>query len=362
MSKFQFFQNTYLDSMRETADPLADAVVSELFQDGFNPMVEKSYTDFIYNHQEIPSGFPLILKDYFLELQTPPDEASTKYILAGSKIFQQFAPDLMGMLGALSLPYCYASGKGVQVLHLSQRIRNNPAKRLLETASFVLDVCVPNAFLAEGKALRSIAKVRLMHAAIRFHTLKSGLWNSDWGIPINQEDMAGTNLAFSLIAIRGLRKLGHPVVPEQAHDFIQLWNFVGRKLGIKEELLPENNREAFYLEKQISERGFYPTPEGRELTRTLINHLMRETDAKLPVESLMYFLLGKDVAGNLGVKNDGKAGTISQALIIMNRFKSLKVNTNAYQESVKAFKIQEKRLQSKGSGIKPFRLLKGLSD
>src|SRR5690606_364643 len=110
------------------------------------------------------------------------------------------------------------------------------------------------------------------------------------------------------------------------------------------------------------ERGFYPTPEGRALTRTLIDHLIRETGAKLPVESLMYFLLGKDVANNLGVKNNGKAATISQALIIMNRFKSLKVNINAYQESVQAFKIQEKRLQIKGAGIKPYRLLKGLSD
>ena len=362
MSKFQFFQNSYLDAMRETADPLADAVVSELFQEGFNPMVEQSYSDFIYNHQEIPKAFPLVLKIYFQELEQPVDSASTKYILAGSRVFQQFAPDLMGMLGALSLPYCYASGKGVQVLHLSQRIRNNPAKRLLETASFVLDVCLPNSFEAEGKALRSIAKVRLMHAAIRFYTHKSGLWNPDWGVPINQEDMAGTNLAFSLIAIRGLRKLGHPVSPEQAHHFIQLWNIIGQKLGINEELLPENNREAFYLEKQISERGFYPTPEGRALTRTLIDHLVHETGAKLPVESLMHFLLGKEVASNLGVKNNGNAATISQALIIMNRLKSLKVNANAYQESVKAFKIQEKRLQNIGAGIKPYRLLKGLSD
>lgn len=362
MSNFLFYQNHYLDAMRDTADPFADAVVEKLFKNGFNPLVEKSYSDFIYNYQEVPGSFPPVLKDYFMQMEQPLDARSLKNQLEGSKVFQQFGPDLMGMLGALSLPYCYASGKGVQVLHLSQRIRSNPAKRLLETASFVLDICLPNAFQPEGKAMRSIAKVRLMHAAIRFHTLKSKLWNPDWGLPINQEDMAGTNLSFSLIAIRGLRKLGHKITPGQAHNFIQLWNVIGLKLGVNKELLPENNREAFYLEKQISQRGFYPTPEGRELTRTLIDHLIFETQNKFPVESLMHFLLGEKVASNLGVKDNGKARSLGQVLKIINGFKSMNLNKNAYRESLKSFKTQKSRLEQKGMGIEPYRILKNLTD
>src|SRR5690606_8689817 len=130
MSTFSFYQNSYLDTMREATDPYADAVVRELFHSGFNPLVEKSYGALIYNHQQIPSVLPPVLREYFLQFQQALDLAYEKHQLAGSRVFQLFAPGIMGMLGALSLPYCYAAGKGVQVLHLSQRIRSNPAKRL----------------------------------------------------------------------------------------------------------------------------------------------------------------------------------------------------------------------------------------
>ena len=347
--------------MREAMDPFADDIVKELFQKGFNPMVEQSYANLIYNHQAIPAEFPPLLKEYFRSLEHI-DDAFIKHAQPGSKVFQKHAPDLMTMLGLLSLPYCYASGHGVQVLYLSERIRNNPAKRLLETAAFVLDVCHPQAFDPEGKAFRSIAKVRLMHAAIRYHILHSKLWDRKWGMPINQEDMAGTNLSFSLIAIRGLRKLGHNISPEQAHDFIQLWNAIGYNLGVQRELLPANNREAFFLEKQISGRGFCPTEEGKSLTRTLINHMMSETKGKVPIEAVMHHLLGEEVADNLGVKENGKGKSLIWFVKIMNGLKSLKVNDNAYLESLASYESQRQKLENAGIQLKPFRILKELRD
>lgn len=361
MSNFSYYQDSYLDKMRVLTDPLADAVVKDLFQKGFNPMVEQSYADFNYNYQKVPEAFPPILRDYFASLEHI-DDSYENDLAVGSKVFQQHAPDLMAMLGALSLPYCYASGHGVQVLYLSQRIRNNPAKRLLETASFVLDVCHPTAFLPEGKGYRAIAKVRLMHAAIRFYTLKSELWNKEWGEPINQEDMAGTNLAFSLIAIRGLRKLGHKISPEKANAYIQFWNAIGLNLGIKRELLPGNNREAFSLEKQISTRGFYPTDEGKLLTRTLIDHMRAETKDQVPVESLMHYLLGKEVAGFLGVNDSGKGKSMVAFIKIMNGFKSFGSNDNAYKESLKSYQVQKEKLEKAGVELKPYRLLDNLRD
>ena len=115
----------------------------------------------------------------------------------------------MNLLGLLSLPYCYAAADGARVLDLSERIKNKPEHRLNETADFVWDVMAPNAFKPDGKGFTSILKVRLLHAAIRFYTGKSSKWNAaDWGLPVNQEDMAGTNLSFSLLVVRGLRKFG----------------------------------------------------------------------------------------------------------------------------------------------------------
>ena len=65
---------------------------------------------------------------------------------------------------------------------------SKPEKRLTETAEFVFDrlgrsrkLCTPS-----GKGFISIAKVRLMHAAIRYHLLNSDKWNTDLGTPGNQ--------------------------------------------------------------------------------------------------------------------------------------------------------------------------------
>ncbi|NJO02593.1 MAG: DUF2236 domain-containing protein [Bacteroidia bacterium] len=120
----------------------------------------------------------------------------------GLHFFQKYAPHLLAMLGYLSLPYCYAAANGAQVLQLSQRIRQDTKKRLLETSQFVLDVMEPGAFGPEGLGLVSALKVRLIHAAIRFHVLRSPKWDMAWGLPVNQEDMGGTNGAFSWISVR----------------------------------------------------------------------------------------------------------------------------------------------------------------
>ena len=362
MSKFSYYNNQFLDAMRQKADPLADEVVSALYENGFNPAGQKSFLQFEYNHQELPADFPKPLKQFFNEVRHEDATSENATIKTGSTIFQQYGPELMAILGALSLPYCYASGKGVQVLHLSERIKNNPGKRLLETATFILDVCHPAAFEPEGKAFRSIAKVRLMHAAIRFHAQKSPLWKPEWGVPINQEDMAGTNLAFSLIALRGLRKLGHSISAEEAQEFIRMWSIIGKMLGIRAELLPDNNKEAFVLEKQIKDRTFYATKEGKDLTKILLDHLKSETNNSIPVEKLVYYLLGKEVAEIVGLEQTNSRGGLVALIKITNRLKSLSVNKYAYFESIKAYNIQQLKLQRKQTPLAPYRFLKNLRD
>ena len=100
------------------------------------------------------------------------------------------------MLACLALPYCYAGADGAKVLAKSQRIQNDTLKRLEETGEFIFTVMQEKNW-HNGKAFRKILKVRLMHAAIRFFSEFHGTWNTAWGKPVNQEDMAGTNGAFS---------------------------------------------------------------------------------------------------------------------------------------------------------------------
>jgi hypothetical protein len=167
------------------------------------------------------------------------------------------------VLVCASLPECYVMKKGIQVLWLTQRLQEHVLRRLVETAQLVISVMWRGGLSPDGSGVRTAAKVRLMHAAIR-HLILHGRpeaqdakpssfadvlltvrWNTqELGYPINQEDLVYTLLTFSYVIPRGLEKLGVQVTPTQKEAFIHCWNIVGRIMGIREEILPENYEEA----------------------------------------------------------------------------------------------------------------------
>ncbi len=188
----------------------------------------------------------------------------------GVSFFEANSKNILLMLGYLSLPYCYAAANGAKVLYSTGRIKIQTRKRLAETAQFVLDVCEPNSLASNGKARASAFKVRMIHAAIR-HSLLAGGWDTQsYGVPVNQEDMAGTNLSFSFIILRGLRQSQVKFSTSEALAFIHLWNVISYLLGLDESLIPHTLEDAALLERLIAKRNFRPSPEGTELAEALM--------------------------------------------------------------------------------------------
>ena len=346
-----------LDEFRSVQDPYADQVFAALKSAGYNPLMNKDYNAYQLNSQDIPQSFPKVLVNYFTQLQKDAAQIDEQLINAGTRFFDRHASQLMATLGFLSLPYCYAAADGAKVLYASERIRKNPHQRLLETAQFVFDVCAQAAFSDEGKAVVSIGKVRLMHAAIRYYIRAKGDWNESWGAPINQEDMAGTNLAFSLIAIRGLRKLGYTITGESALDYILFWSEIGKLLGIEEALLPNSLKEAVILDKRISKRHFRYSQEGEALTKALkdsINH-----QSNFEAEGLMTYLLGESYSKLLGLNTLRVQQAIwsgTQGLIATSDLLS------SYSRSNFKFAYSNFQKQASSDSLKPFRLLNNLND
>jgi len=287
-------------------DTYADEVVKALFEQGFNPLRDDAYTQYQFNHQAIPTAFPTVLQKYFETLKaTKLDRA---VIEKGSEFFMANAQPIMLCLGLLSLPYCYGAADGAKVLVFSKRIMEQPEKRLMETAEFVLDVTASDAFEPKGKGFVSIGKVRLMHAAIRYHLLNSDKWNMDWGYPVNQKDMAGTNYSFSLIVIRGLRKLGYNISTEVAEIYIKYWNEIGKILGLEAEMRPETNKEAFILEQKIRGAEFRSSSEGKALTASLMHYIdAQETPLPVKGSDLAGYLLGSELAEMLAINTSTEA-------------------------------------------------------
>ncbi len=342
----------FLTSMRHCGDIAADSLITEVFADDVQKTAFRSLLDSININTDLQhiTNFYAI-KEVFRSAAKLPVWADQKLMEQGTAFFANYATAIMNLLGLLSLPYCYAAADGARVLDLSERIKNKPEHRLNETADFVWDVMAPNAFKPDGKGFASILKVRLLHAAIRFYTDKSGKWNQeDWGLPVNQEDMAGTNLSFSLIVIRGLRKFGLTISYLEQQAFIHLWNVIGFLLGVDERLLPETGKEALLLEEAIRLRNFKTSEHGQSLTKSLVDYFAT-VDASFPKKQtmqLMRYLMGDEVADLLALPPQTAPISTVKFLQLISNFQVLRQLNTKFSYQNQHFDFKKSRPSSVG--------------
>lgn len=174
--------------------------------------------------------------------------------------------------------------------------------------------------------------------------------NNLWGAPINQEDMAGTNLAFSYIILTGLQKSGHQLTKREKDDFLFLWRYIGYQLHITTELLPASFDEARELERVIRKRHFKKSLEGEVLTQELLQYyrtIVKSPDGYL-LDSQIRFWLGADVADCLGLPENPIKDNIVQTMNSVREVGNLfGVNANSYEQMLEQHKRLKQRVALK---------------
>jgi hypothetical protein len=229
---------------------------------------------------------------------------SQKELNHGLQFFEKYGRICLFLLGHYALPYCYASAEGARVLYFSEKIRNNTRQRLIDTASFVLTMMHPKA-LADGSFNKAAAEIRMRHALVRYFIAQKGGLTQNTHPPINQHEMAGTNLAFSYLVIRGLHTLGLSADEKLEAGFLKLWNEIGLRLGVLPELLPEDMLRARTLEKTIRKQHFAPSTEGLGLLKSLLKVLEAEPLLPgVPPAEIIAFFMDKEVRGILRLPHD----------------------------------------------------------
>ena len=296
--------DAFLENKRQMGDPLADAAVQELFDTGTIHAVNKLMKNLVQNDDLISKNLPPVIRDYLTQTDGLPAWADAEKIACAQHLFARYAPTIVTILNCYALPAAYSARKGVRVLHLTSYMQRNPRRRIIETAQMLLDVTALGGLTANGRGIRSAQKVRLMHAAIRILIRQQMTWDLADGIPINQEDMAGTLLTFGIVTIEGLQRLGVTLSEVEIDAYLHLWNVVGHIIGIQYDLLPRNANEAANLALAIQKRHWASSPEGQELTRALIDHLESLLPGtlfnRLP-SSLIRFYIGDEAANALAV-------------------------------------------------------------
>jgi len=138
-------------------------------------------------------------------------------------------------------------------------------------------VSLPNSLRIGGVGYRQTVHVRLMHANVRLQLLRGAKWQSeDWGVPINQSDMALTALLFSHGFAGFVRKLGVRVTDEEAADLLHLWRYGGYLMGVREELLCATAAEADKLAALVDTMDAGPDEDSRRLLEPLLERDPKE--------------------------------------------------------------------------------------
>ncbi len=291
--------NEFLDEMRKHGDPVADKAAAALFDatKGHSAAdVAAFITSFVahdfakeWKKEKTIIPEPQELLDYFNSAEefqwTLPE---VEYLEKGAEFFEKHGPWITFSLGVRSLLKQYAHTKAIEVLRLTTLLVKHVNRRILETMQFVLDVMSigwdtktsngHKKLNLDHPGLLSIKKLRLVHAMIRYRLLHkmydTSLGDFDetlLGHPINQEDMAFAIHTFSIEIIEGLRELRVTISDEDAENYFQCWKIIGRGLGIRKELEPENYADAMALQALIYQRHFtLPNTTGPILSKALM--------------------------------------------------------------------------------------------
>lgn len=320
------FSPEYLQPFRAKGDALADGVVSKIkekdnmavLRDFFATLTSNESSEHL-SYSKFNESIQDDIKEYFNETKELPSWANKELFKQATNIFHIYGPETLMILISYSLPFCYSCANGAQVLYQTGRLNKHDgsyesfSRRLIETAQFVIDVLEDGALLdANKKGLVSIQKVRLIHATIRSYiNYKSDSFQPAEGFdadvhgePINQEDLAGTMLSFSIIILRGLEKLNYNISQKDKEAFVHYWNVVGSMLGVPDELIPANHAEAELLTDSILAHQSAPSNEGTELTLACLGFMQHlvpgERMEKIPL-GMMHLFCGDEMTSLLGI-------------------------------------------------------------
>jgi hypothetical protein len=311
----------HLDSMRLIGDnDLDDFVAEHCAGQSIDPraLVRELVRDGVRQSSQV--GIPPRL-----QRGLPPWHNAQK-LRRGQQFFRENAVEIATALFAASLPLSYTAEHGSRVLTSTAELASgNVNRRVAETGKLLLDIMtVDNTHgtpLDRGtEAWRAATGVRLFHSAIRQMLLEHGWDTETRGRPVNQEDLYGTLVVFTVVVLDSLEKMGVTVDAESQEAYVHLWMVIGYLLGIDfslihrpaEESGPRADAELSLEEVRVLGnvlwgRNARMTADGQELSAALMQ-MFHETMGRgmksLPAAATR-ILIGDETADLLDVPNGG---------------------------------------------------------
>ena len=150
-------------------------------------------------------------------------------------------------------------------------------KRLGETNRVFLEMH-PDGLKRGNPGWKLAIEVRMKHAQMR-RVLRqaankdTGKWwweANEWGMPINQMDLAATSLLFSVSQLRHLRRVGFHFTAAESEGVMHLWRYAGHLLGVVPDLLCATEAKGRGLQRLLFDAYDGPDKDSIRLIQALM--------------------------------------------------------------------------------------------
>ncbi|HKS45461.1 MAG TPA: oxygenase MpaB family protein [Amycolatopsis sp.] len=296
----------------QVTDPLADPVVAVF---GERPEVRRLFETALYEGIDAVENAPVELENLFREVEATPYWLDYDRLERGAKAITRTG--ILGLfpLGDMSLMGGYLASRATKTLVATGEIEDLASRRLIETAAWWIDVTTPGNLRRGETGYASALRVRLVHAHVRAAMRRRRDWDYEaWDEPVNQVQMVGTLLLFSLVFVFGTQLLGIRYSERERADILHLWRYVGWLIGVDEQLLPAGEEDAWRLFWLLTVTEFIPDEDSKRLARALVRShgqvgdgLLGKIVSQLSVRvhsSISRLVLGKKNADFLEIPND----------------------------------------------------------
>ncbi|MEU5881165.1 oxygenase MpaB family protein [Spirillospora sp. NPDC047279] len=216
---------------------------------------------------------PRELLDLFTEVDAVPYWVDLDLLDRGARVVSR-----TGLFGLTMVMPCaslyggYLASRANKTLVRTGDLSTMAPRRLAETASWWVDVTSPGGMGRSGAGFKNTLRVRIMHAQVRAAMNERDDWDHDaWDAPINQIQLTGTLLLFSLVMLLASRGLGLRFTAADRAAVLHLWRYVGHLLGVHPDLLPATEADAWRLLWLEARTEYLPDEDSRRLADSLMN-------------------------------------------------------------------------------------------
>jgi hypothetical protein len=229
-----------LEEYRYIGDPAVDDLLEVLEKSG-HPLKAGDDLIALAETKAVPEHIQADLDVFFDYYKQIPSWVDPEQIRRGQRVFLKYTPSISMALYYRSLVAGFSIPKISKVIQSTAYLAppstpSDATLRLIDTAA-LLGACFMGDLKPGEEGWKTAMYVRILHAKVRRSLCKrtgKRAWDTAaYGIPINQEDIGATLLAFSINALVGVEYVGGIAISqEETKDYLAVWRYIGWLLGV----------------------------------------------------------------------------------------------------------------------------------